>query len=151
MPMPSDGARPGMEPLRVVLVDDEASARLTARAVLDRAGGFTVVAEAHDGPSCVAAVQAHGPDIVLLDLLLASLDGAALVGPILRACPTAMVSVFSGLPAVRHRERLRSLGAFSYYEKTEITALPLLLRADHDAFLRALSGEDVVAPAVCQP
>lgn len=136
-------------PLRVVLIDDEPLVRLSTRAVLEVSGAFVVVGEAPDGATGVDVVRHQQPHVVLLDLLLAAVDGAALVGPLLRACPTAMVSVFSAMPALRHRERLRSVGAFSYYEKTAVTSLAELLRTDHDAFARALAGEDVLAPAAC--
>ncbi len=54
--------------MRVVLVDDEAPARARLKALLAEAGGVTVVAEAGDADAARAAVAAHAPDVVFLDI-----------------------------------------------------------------------------------
>ena len=53
--------------IRVVLADDHPSVRAGVRSSLE-ADDFTVVAEAADAPSAVAAVRDHQPDLVLLDI-----------------------------------------------------------------------------------
>ena len=58
----------------VLIVDDHASFRATARAVLE-ADGFTVVGEASDGGEALAAVSDLRPELVLLDVQLPDLDG----------------------------------------------------------------------------
>ena len=61
----------------VLVVDDHPSFRRFARRLLE-AEGFCVVAEAADGASALAAVQARRPDVVLLDVLLPDTTGFAL-------------------------------------------------------------------------
>jgi DNA-binding NarL/FixJ family response regulator len=64
-------------PTTVLIVDDHAGFRASARALLE-SEGFRVVAEAADGAEALAAV-AHGrPDVVLLDVQLPDTDGFAL-------------------------------------------------------------------------
>ena len=58
----------------VLIVDDHAAFRSAARALLE-ADGFTIVGEAADGASAVAAVRALHPDVVLLDIQLPDLNG----------------------------------------------------------------------------
>lgn len=58
----------------VLVVDDHAGFRASVRALL-RHGPFEVVAEAEDGDSAMAAVAAHHPDVVLLDVTLPGPDG----------------------------------------------------------------------------
>ena len=58
----------------VLIVDDHAAFRASARALL-QAEGFDVVGEAADGAAAVAAVAVLRPEIVLLDLQLPDLDG----------------------------------------------------------------------------
>jgi DNA-binding NarL/FixJ family response regulator len=58
----------------VLIVDDHAGFRLSARRVLE-ADGYTIVGEAEDGRSAIAASRRLRPDIVLLDLNLPDLDG----------------------------------------------------------------------------
>src|SRR5262249_9443075 len=61
-------------PTSVLIVDDHPSFRLSARRMLE-ASGFSVIGEAEDGHSALEAVQALGPDLVLLDVQLPDLDG----------------------------------------------------------------------------
>lgn len=54
--------------MRAVLVDDEAPARARLRALLAELGGVSVVAEADNADAARAAVAAHAPDLVFLDI-----------------------------------------------------------------------------------
>lgn len=58
----------------VLIVDDHASFRSSARRVLEDAG-YDVVAEAPDGASALVAAQELRPAVVLLDIQLPDLDG----------------------------------------------------------------------------
>lgn len=58
---------------RILVVDDEVTIAESVAARL-RAEGFTVDL-AHDGPAAVAAVAAHEPDLVVLDIMLPGFDG----------------------------------------------------------------------------
>ncbi len=58
----------------ILVVDDHAGFRATARRLLER-DGWTVVGEAEDGASALVAVAALSPDVVLLDIGLPDIDG----------------------------------------------------------------------------
>jgi len=60
---------------RVVLVDDDALVRMGLRAMLDGVQGIRVVAEASDGGDVPAVVDAHHPQVVLMDLRMKKIDG----------------------------------------------------------------------------
>ncbi|WP_246117413.1 response regulator [Cellulomonas composti] len=60
--------------VRVMVVDDDAMVRRLLRTILG-AAGIDVVAEAADGDEVVGAIQAHHPDVVLMDLRMARVDG----------------------------------------------------------------------------
>jgi DNA-binding NarL/FixJ family response regulator len=61
-------------PLTVVIADDQALVRGGFRLIL-KAAGINVVAEAADGAQAVAAVLAHRPDVVLMDVRMPVMDG----------------------------------------------------------------------------
>ena len=78
--------------LDVLLVDDQRLVLAGTRCLLERAGGFRVVATAADLDAAVTAVAEQRPDVVLLDLTLPGCTGADAVRALLDAAP--------GLPVV---------------------------------------------------
>lgn len=64
-----------MEPLRVVIVDDEPLARAVLREYLDAMEAVQVVAECGNGFEAVKAVPELKPDLLLLDVQMPKLDG----------------------------------------------------------------------------
>ena len=61
--------------IRVVLADDQALVRGGLRALIDAEDDIEVAAEAIDGAQAVAAVRAHKPDVVLMDIRMPGMDG----------------------------------------------------------------------------
>ncbi len=62
-------------PLRVVIVDDEAPARMALRALLTDDAEATVIAECENGFEAVKTITDLRPDVVLLDVQMPKLDG----------------------------------------------------------------------------
>src|SRR5215208_2903784 len=63
-------------PRTVLIVDDHAAFRRSARRLLE-AEGFQVVGEAADGTDALAKARELRPELVLLDVLLPDVDGFA--------------------------------------------------------------------------
>ena len=61
--------------IKVLLVDDDALVRAGLTMMLDGANGIEVVGEAADGDQVPAAVDAHAPDVVLMDLRMPRTGG----------------------------------------------------------------------------
>lgn len=61
--------------IRVLLVDDQDLVRSGLRRILRRKDGFLIVDECTDGDEVPAAVTAHLPDIVVMDLRMKRVDG----------------------------------------------------------------------------
>ena len=69
--------------IRVVLADDHAVVRAGLKAVLGTAKDITVAGEASNGREAVALVDRVHPDVVVMDLSMPELDGAAATKEIL--------------------------------------------------------------------
>jgi DNA-binding NarL/FixJ family response regulator len=80
--------REGAELVRVLLVDDQELVRSGLARILRRRDGFEVVGECADGAEVPAAVLAHRPDVVVMDLRMPGVDGIAATTR-LRADPVA--------------------------------------------------------------
>jgi len=63
--------------IRVLLVDDDPLVRSGLRMMLAGAERIEVVGEVEDGRGVLAAVDAHHPDVVLMDIRMPQLDGIA--------------------------------------------------------------------------
>ncbi|MGW1467108.1 response regulator [Streptomyces sp. NPDC002308] len=61
----------------VLLADDQGLLRATFRMLIESTDDLVVVAEASDGAAAVAAVRAHRPDVVLMDIRMPGTDGLA--------------------------------------------------------------------------
>ena len=75
----------------VVLADDEALLRKALAALLPLEGDITVLAEASDGSSAVAATLAHEPDVLVIDLEMPGVDGLGAVAEIRRERPEQVI------------------------------------------------------------
>ncbi|MGI4894070.1 MAG: response regulator [Janthinobacterium lividum] len=66
---------PAARPTRVLLVDDDALVRAGLRMILSSADDLEIVGEAENGVQAVEGVQAHRPDVVLMDVRMPVMDG----------------------------------------------------------------------------
>ena len=75
-------------PIRVLLVDDDALVRAGLSMMLGGAEDIAIVGEAEDGTGVLAAIDAHRPDVVLMDIRMPKLDGLGALR-LVRARPRA--------------------------------------------------------------
>ena len=68
-----------MKRRRILIADDHALVRSGIRLLLESIAAVEVVAEAGDGLELLALVEAHRPDILLLDITLPGLNGLAVL------------------------------------------------------------------------
>ena len=108
----------------VLVVDDSAPFRATARALLE-ARGYRVVGAGADGGEALAAVAALRPDAVLLDVNLPDADGVAVAGRLTGADGPAVVLV-STLDPDTMRGAIEASGARGFLSKGELTSPQLV-------------------------
>jgi DNA-binding NarL/FixJ family response regulator len=108
----------------VLIVDDHAAFRSSARALL-QAEGFDVVGEAADGASALRAVTRLRPEIVLLDIQLPDLDGMA-VAEQLAAVPNApAIVLISSRDAAAYGPRIQTAPARGFIPKSALSGAAL--------------------------
>lgn len=84
-------------PLRVLLADDEPLVRAGLAGILGTDDTVRVVAEVSSGQEVLAAIRAHRPDVVLLDVRMGTMGGLEALAEIRRtagALPCVMVTTF---------------------------------------------------------
>ncbi len=127
---------------RVLLVDDDALVRAGLRMILSSSEEIDVVGEAADGAEALAAVQAHRPDVVLMDIRMPEMDGIAATAAIRRLATPPHVIVLTTFQADEHVMNALRAGADGFLLKdtapTEIVHAVRLVAA----------GEAMLSPSV---
>ena len=111
-----------IRPMRptVLIVDDHAAFRASARALL-QAEGFDVIGEATDGAEAVEAVAALRPQIVLLDIQLPDLDGLRWPSSSPRRRTPPAVVLISSRDAAAYGPRLQATPARGFIPKSGLS------------------------------
>ena len=81
-------------PLRAVIVDDEAPARMALRALLADEADATIIAECENGFEAVKAISELRPDVVLLDVQMPKLDGFDVLELVGAEVPVVFVTAY---------------------------------------------------------
>ncbi|MGA2254451.1 MAG: response regulator transcription factor [Thermoguttaceae bacterium] len=142
-----------MPTIRVLIADDHTLFRAGIRSLLQRLDGIEVVAEAGDGREALRLVEAHRPDVVLLDILMPGLNGLDAAARIVGAFPhtrVVMLSMSADEDSVLYTLRA---GAIGYLVKTSDPAeLELAVRAVSrgEKFLSTAIANHVVAACLRQ-
>jgi DNA-binding NarL/FixJ family response regulator len=104
----------------VLIVDDHAAFRASARALL-QAEGFDVVDEAAGGAEAMAAVAVLRPEIVLLDIQLPDLDGLTVAEQLATVPNAPAVVLISSRDAAAYGPRLQATPARGFIPKSGLS------------------------------
>jgi DNA-binding NarL/FixJ family response regulator len=108
-------------PQTVLIVDDHAGFRASARRLLSR-HDYDVVGEAADGKEALAAADALRPDVVLLDVGLPDIDGLEVARRLGEDQPAAAVVLISSRDGEELGPHLESVQARGFIPKAELSA-----------------------------
>jgi DNA-binding NarL/FixJ family response regulator len=129
--MAADADKPE-PPIRVLVVDDHPLLRGGIAAVLDSEPDFEMVAEAGNGREAVEAFRLHRPDVTLMDLQMAEMDGVTATTTIRAEFPDARILILTTYGGDGHAVRALKAGASGYLLKSMIRKdLPDAIRAVH--------------------
>jgi DNA-binding NarL/FixJ family response regulator len=118
---------------RVVVADDHTLVRQSVLKAVRSEDGVEVVGEAGDGPSTLAAVAEHDPDLLVVDIAMPGLDGLAVAERLRRERPSVKVIFLSMHDDDGSLQRAVALGAAGFVSKSaSIEELQEAVRAVRD-------------------
>jgi DNA-binding NarL/FixJ family response regulator len=138
-PNPPDG---GPARIRLAVVDDDALVRAGLALMLGGRDDVTIVAEAADGDEVAAMVDEHAPDVVLMDLRMARMDGLRATELLLSRPDPPAVIVLTTFDTDDHVLRALRAGAAGFLLKDTPPAQIL------EAVRRVAAGEATLSPTV---
>jgi two-component system, response regulator PdtaR len=136
--------------VRILIAEDETIIRLDLRKLLEEAG-HEVCAEARDGAEAVELVEAHDPDLAILDVKMPRLDGIEAAKRILeeRPIPIVMVTAYGQEELVA---RAVEAGVFGYlvkpFRETDLLPAIATARARHEELTALREEADSLADAL---
>jgi DNA-binding response OmpR family regulator len=101
---------------QILIVDDEASIRLTLSALLKRAGYDVTPAE--NGPEAIALLERQAFELMLVDLKMPRMDGMQVVAAARRRQPELAIIVLTGHGSLETAIEGLHQGVFDYLLKT---------------------------------
>lgn len=110
---------------KVLIVDDHADFRSTARLLLE-SEGLEVVGEAPDGKSALLAAALLKPDVILLDVNLPDLDGFAVAERICASGAAATVVLTSSRSPADFGPLVGRCGAQGFIAKDDLSGAALI-------------------------
>jgi DNA-binding NarL/FixJ family response regulator len=129
------------EAIRIVVADDHAIVREGLRRVLTTPG-FTVVADAADADAAFAAVAAHHPDVLVLDITMPGGGGWSIIERVAAESPSTRILMLSIHDEAEYVIESIRLGAHGYVRKD---TTPAELRA---AVSAVHEGKAYLSPSV---
>jgi DNA-binding NarL/FixJ family response regulator len=111
-------------PTTVLIVDDHAAFRASARRLLEDQG-FEVVGEAGDGRSGIEAARSLRPQVVLLDVQLPDLDGFEVAARLVRGGASPAIVLTSSHDSSDFGALVTRSGARGFLAKADLTGAAL--------------------------
>jgi NarL family two-component system response regulator LiaR len=131
-------------PIRVMIVDDHAMLRGGLRLFLKSFDDLELVAEASGGEQAITLCAQSAPDVILMDMVMPGVDGAAATAAIRERHPDVRVIALTSFHEQDLVERALQAGAIGYLLKN-ISAQELA-----QAIRNAHAGRSTLAPEATQ-
>ncbi len=137
-------SNPSSQPIRVMLVDDHMMVRRGLAAFLKVFDDLLLVGEAESGEAAIQRCAESQPDVILMDMVLPMMDGAATTRAIRQQFPQVQVIVLTSFKEGELIKKALEAGAIGY----------LLKDVSADELARAIraanSGRATLSPEAAQ-
>jgi len=130
--------------IRIAVVEDDKMVREVLEILLNGSPGFTCVATYENGEDALAGLPSIDPDVVLMDLAMPGIGGAAATRAIREQCPQVRVIALTNFQDVEMVQKALQAGAIGYLLKN-VTADELAT-----AIRAARAGRPTLAPEATQ-
>ena len=131
-------------PIRLLIVDDNQDIHDVVKHLVRAADDITIVGQAYDGDGGLALCLQKKPDLVLMDVVLPGMSGAATTTAILDALPEVKVLALSSYHEYEHIKTMLDSGVIGYVVKDGIAQ-------DLIATIRStMRGNTVLSPPVAR-
>ena len=131
-----------MDKIKVMLVDDHAIVRMGLASILGTRKNLKIVGEADCGETAIRIAPHLKPDVILMDMMLAGIDGAKATAEIHRLLPDAKILILTSYGTSNGIAHALKAGASGALLKT--VGYPILV----DAIQRLAAGEKVIDPEI---
>jgi serine phosphatase RsbU (regulator of sigma subunit)/DNA-binding NarL/FixJ family response regulator len=132
------------DPIRVMIVDDHSMVRRGLATILRVKPGLELVGEASNGYEALQKCQQVQPDVILMDLVMPEMDGAAATRAIRAKCPQIQVIALTSFKEKELVHGALEAGAIGYLLKN-VSAEELT-----DAIRAAYAGRPTLSPEIAQ-
>ncbi len=132
------------KPIRVMIVDDHGMVRKGLVAYLKNMTDLEMVGEARDGQEAVEMCERLQPDVILMDLIMPEMSGAAATRVIHKKWPQVQIIALTSFQEKELVQEVLQAGAISYLLKN--------VSGDNlaDAIRAAYAGRSTLAPEAVQ-
>lgn len=108
-----------VEPIRVVLIDEQGLFRAGVKSLMNSHPGIVVIGETGTGRDAVALVEQEQPDIILLDINLDGESSLDIIPDLAKASETARIVILTGEQDEELQRRAVHLGAVGLVSKNK--------------------------------
>lgn len=137
-----------MKAIRVLLADDHALVRAGLRALLERLPRVEVVGEAGHGREALQQIASLRPDVALMDIAMAGMNGLEATMRAARECPRVRILILSMHTSEEYVLQALRAGAAGYLLKGALTTeleVAISAVADGGTYLSPAVSKRVVA------
>ncbi len=133
-----------MQPIKLLLVDDQRLMRDGLRTLLELEDDLRVVAEAENGREALEAYARHAPDVVLMDIRMPEMDGVEATRRILQSDPQARIIILTTFDDDEYVFEALRAGALGYLLK-DVSGAELA-----EAIRTVAAGGALIEPSVAR-